>query len=920
MVYTKLNNLRSFGLDVLEALTLSRWSGIICLFVLLCLGNIVKAEKYNLSIAGTQVTSDNAANILGDGKISYYASSKTLTISGDITAPDNTTPCIEGEMDNLTIIVAANAKLSSTASAIAITGKKTTITGDKTLTIVTSGKSSSFAIQNLNGDLCITNAHLSLEGSLGCGLGKMSINHTYLSINGIIANFGGDVDITDSNVSVKSTNESAIHGAGGTLSIDNSSVSATTMASSTSAIAGWESLETVCYLKIPQGGRYDTEKKKLIEADGNLAFKVEISPRFIEGGLYYDVESSSTVKLVSPTVGKYTGAITIPAVVKHNDVTYNMVAIGDNAFKGATGVTRVTLPLTNLTSIGSYAFNDCTGLTEFTLPECITSIGQNAFYYCDNLKHLYVHSSDPASYHAGSMAFSKIHYGSHKCTLHVPAGSTAAYAASTAFKDFTQVEEYDNYDLSVAGTQVTSLNASNVLGDRAVSYDASKKTLTVSGDITAPNESTSCIKSGIDGLTINVASPAKLSATNNAIELNGKETTITGSSKLTVTVSSDDPEAIAIIQKQGDISIKKAIISTKGMIYCHTGNMTVADANLSVNGKIWSWACHLEITNSTVSVSGSASIAGVGGSLRIENSTVNATNTNPSNSIIFGWGAVTLNDCYYKTPLGGHYDTDPNKLVLVDAEGNKTPTVEILPGIDPALYVAGKCVTSKNAADILGDGAASYNERTKTLTISGDITAPDAETPCIKSGVDGLAIQVAAPAKLTGTNEAIYLEGRNTTITGTYLLVNGKISCLDDNGNLNIINSTLVCAGDITGEGALNISKSTVTATSSESEEPVIAGWKSLTLTNCNLSTPKGGRYNTENNMLVDANGDFASTVVITYGDASGDGKVDNDDITILVKYIMTGNLDGIDLDNADMNGDGKVNVADLVLLINKMK
>ena len=915
MMYTKLNNLRSFGLEVLEVLSLSRWSGIICLFVLLCLGGTAKAEDYNLYIAGTQVTSDNATNILGDGKVSYDASSKTLTIRGDITAPDNTTSCIKGEMDNLTIIVAANAELRSTASTISITGNKTTITGGKTLTIVTSGSSSSFAIQNLYGELCITNANLSLTGSLGCGLNKISINHTYLSINGIIANFGGDVDITDSNVSVKSTTESAIHGSGGKLKIDNSSVSATTTASSTSAIAGWESLETVCNLKIPQGGHYDTETKKFKEADGTLAYKVEISPRFIEGGLYYDMVSSDEVKLVSPTVGKYTGEITIPAVVKHNDVTYNVVAIGDDAFKGATGVTSVTLPLTNLTSIGSFAFNDCTGLTEFTLPECITSIGERAFFYCDKLQHLYVHSSNPNSYHAGSEAFNYINRGGNVCTLHVPTGTTAAYKNHEKFGIFTNIEEYDKYDLSVAGTLVTSLNASNVLGDRAASYDASENTLSVSGNITAPGAGTPCIKSGIEGLTIKVTAPAELKATNEAIYLS-KTATITGSSLLMISVSSDDDQATAIFQKDGDINVTDANLSAVGLMWCIGGIIDITNTTISDLGGIYCFSDNLNITNSTVSVNGIHGIGIVGlGALRIENSTVNATIPDPSMPVIGPWVAVTLSNCYYKTPQGGHYDAE--KRVLVDAEGNPAPTVEIVPGDDPYLYIAGKCVTSKNASDILGDGAASYNERTKILTISGNITAPDADTPCIKSGVEGLTIQVAAPSELRATNEAIYLQGSNTTITGTSLVVGGKICC--PNGNLNIFNSTLACLGDITGGGVLEISKSTISATSSDSEEPVIAGWKSLTLIGCYISTPEGGSYNTERKMLVDANKNFAPVVMITNGDASGDGKVDEKDMISIIQYLLGERVGNFDINAADLNGDHQVTITDLLLLMERL-
>ena len=952
MMYTKLNNLRSPGL---EAFAFSRWSGIICLVVLLCLGSTAKAEEYNLYVAGTQVTSDNANDVLGDGAASFDASSNILTIKGDITAPDNETSCLKGEIDNLTIKVADIVTLSSAADAIEIRGNNTTITGGWKLTIsVTSDRPGAFTIANYNGDLYVTDAYLILKGSLGCGLGHIYIKNSNLSVTGSIANFGGNLDIVNSTVSVESTKGSAINGAGGKLSIDNSSVTAKTTAPSTSAIAGWQSLETVCNLKIPQGGHYDTESKKFIEVDGNLAYEVEISPRFIEGGLYYDVEPSNKVKLVSPTKGKYVGAIIIPATVKHNDVTYNVVAIGDDAFKGATGVTSVKLPLKNLTSIGSYAFNDCTGLTEFTLPECITSIGEKAFYYCDKLQHLYVHSSKPGSYNPDKEAFSNINKkNGNVCTLHVPTGTTQAYKEHERFGVFTQVEEYNNYNIFVKGTLVTNLNAEDVLGDGAASYDASKNTLTISGDITTSDASTSCIYTKINDLTIQIAAPSTLKATDNAIfieckeRVEGKHTTITGSSKLTISVSSDNNDATAIFQKSGDIVITDADLSLDGSLFFHMSHMTINNTNISIAGSIIGWG-HLNVYNSTMSVEGQGGIGCLGGTFRIDNSTVTAHRESPG-SVIHGWADLILNGCYLSNPLGGSYDT--KNFELKDADGNKVQTMEIVPGVDPGLYIAGKYVSSKNASDILGDRAASYDEGTKTLTINGNITAPDENTPCIKSGVDGLTIQVAAPATLSATDNAIYLQGENTTITGSpnltvsatskdgsttaiyqekgtlsitkaNLLIIGKTSCSE--GNLSIVKSKISAAGDISGAGALLIEKSTVTAMASDPTEPVIAGWKSLTLNTCTMTTPEGGHYNTDNMMVVDANGDYSPTVEIQIdlvkGDANGDGDVDKDDIAAVVNYIMTGNRDGFFYNNADLNGDTIVNAADLVLLINQVK
>jgi hypothetical protein len=42
-----------------------------------------------------------------------------------------------------------------------------------------------------------------------------------------------------------------------------------------------------------------------------------------------------------------------------------------------------------MTGIGDWAFHNCTSLTSITIPDSITSIGYNAFNYCDNLTDVY---------------------------------------------------------------------------------------------------------------------------------------------------------------------------------------------------------------------------------------------------------------------------------------------------------------------------------------------------------------------------------------------------------------------------------------------------------------------------------------------------------------------------------------------------
>lgn len=153
---------------------------------------------------------------------------------------------------------------------------------------------------------------------------------------------------------------------------------------------------------------------------------------FETGKIYYNITSSSN-KTVEVTYRgstfeqytEYSGTVTIPSTVVHNNTTYRVTSIGSEAFCGCTSLTSITIPesvtsicdgafygcrsLTAISipkfvnSIGNQAFLSCSGLTSIILPESVTSIGNHAFSECRGLTAITIPESVTS---IGSGAFS----------------------------------------------------------------------------------------------------------------------------------------------------------------------------------------------------------------------------------------------------------------------------------------------------------------------------------------------------------------------------------------------------------------------------------------------------------------------------------------------------------------------------------
>ena len=105
--------------------------------------------------------------------------------------------------------------------------------------------------------------------------------------------------------------------------------------------------------------------------DGTLTQKI-----LTIDGIMYALPGGSDVTVIDCIEGKTD--VAIPTTVTDDGKTYNVVAVGNNGFKGNTALKTVSIP-ESVKSIGASAFSGCTGLTKVIFGKGIESIGTGAF-------------------------------------------------------------------------------------------------------------------------------------------------------------------------------------------------------------------------------------------------------------------------------------------------------------------------------------------------------------------------------------------------------------------------------------------------------------------------------------------------------------------------------------------------------------
>ena len=172
---------------------------------------------------------------------------------------------------------------------------------------------------------------------------------------------------------------------------------------------------------------------------------------FVVDNLKYRVTSQTenTVEVMGYQTAP-TDALTIPANVTYNEVTYTVTGIKEQVFANCSALTSVSLP-DGLTSIGNAAFEYCSSLATVSIGNGVTTIGNNAFYACWALTQFNVDEANEAYCSDGGVLFNKdkttlLQYPASKpeTDYAVPAGVTSiaeyAFAGSNALTEVTLPE------------------------------------------------------------------------------------------------------------------------------------------------------------------------------------------------------------------------------------------------------------------------------------------------------------------------------------------------------------------------------------------------------------------------------------------------------------------------------------------------
>ena len=120
---------------------------------------------------------------------------------------------------------------------------------------------------------------------------------------------------------------------------------------------------------------------------------INYSVTSIGDSAFYHCSSLTSITIPNSVTSIGSGAFEYCSELTSITIPNSVTSIGSGAFSRCYGLTSVTIP-NSVTSIGDRAFWNCSRLTSITIPNSVTSIGDNAFLFCSRLTSIKVESEN----------------------------------------------------------------------------------------------------------------------------------------------------------------------------------------------------------------------------------------------------------------------------------------------------------------------------------------------------------------------------------------------------------------------------------------------------------------------------------------------------------------------------------------------
>ena len=348
---------------------------------------------------------------------------------------------------------------------------------------------------------------------------------------------------------------------------------------------------------------------------------------------------------------------------------------------------------------------------------------------------------------------------------------------NTIVTSWVTIQKVDRYNLYVKGTQVTSLNEEDVLGNGTVSFDPQTSTLTLMNAEIAPT--------GAPGIQSSIPNLNVMLVGGNFINI------------------SDDKEGI-VLQKSSEDEASEVVFYGGGAL------------NIQTNGTALQTQADIAFTDGVNVSAESTAGAGIKGveasgmlpSLTISGETTTLKAKGADEGSVVTFRALNMTDNITIVEPAGATFTN-NVGIVVEGALVTNQWVTIMKENRYYIYVAGTQVTNVNQDDVLGDGTVSFDPETSTLTLN------NANIECEATYAIGAEDFGPLTIKLIGENYAVTslwfgVRVNEATIEGPGSLVTKAETGISSFNGLTISNGAKVSAegtrmngifGDLTVKG-----------------------------------------------------------------------------------------------------------------------